>query len=678
MSRILPDPLVGQAPPGVLRVHRELKAIPGDDFTIWVALPLPAEVVRPEFLIVHKDRTAVLLAVSSAGPSDATETAHGGLFAPGGDREGFANAERALVKEFIRRATGRNQTHAEGVFGLVAFPHIDQATLEAIFPGNPHDGIYFLGQEHLKAEPLAECLRQFAGHGEAEVEVLRSCFAPESVVPSQFTMRGRMDRNVSASLTHRLLDYDQEAWSKQKLRLAGDAAVVAEDAPAYGSAALVTGVAGSGKSLVLLFRACTQARLDPAGRSLVLTHNRALRHELEARFGDLGRPPNVDWETFSSWAWTSLARSGIRLSMIQYRQRDELIEEAARSVWSQITARRIDFLGEEFDWMQDRDIRSLEDYLKVERAGRGVRLASESRKSVFSAYTSYRQKVAERNGEDWSGLGARFWREIESGKVKTETYDYIYIDEAQFFAPVWFNCVKRALRPGTGRLLLAADPTQGFLKRRASWTASGLDLRGRSTRLRRSYRNARPILEFARNFYLSRLADDESEDLNLPEDRELESAPPGENPQLALVTSRQDEVARVANEIKTFLEAGGAADAVLVLVADGRATTGVRDFLSNHLGSHRVTDAREANQIGRIRVSAVDAATGLESPIVFVLGAAELLSVEDDLQLNPEQRGELVKDNTRRLYMAFTRAGMRLVVTWIGPLPDWRPKKCLP
>jgi hypothetical protein len=673
MSRVFPDPLVGQVSPGVLRVHRALKAIPGEEFTVWMALPLPSEMARPEFFIVHEQRAAVLMAVSSASSNDAVEAAHGGLFTTETDAGGFAAVERRVVRDFLVQATGRKDARAEGVFGLVAFPDVDHATLETIFPDNPHEGIYFLGREYLKAEPLADCLRQFAGHGEAEIDVLRSCFAPESVLPPQFSMRSRVNRNVEASLTHRLLDYDQEAWAKHKLRLAGDAAEVAEEAPAYGSASLVTGVAGSGKSLVLLFRACTQARLDPASHSLVLTHNRALRHELEARFGDLGRPPNVDWETFSSWAWTSLARTGNPLKMIEYAERDELIKEAALTVWNHFTPRRIEFLREEFDWMQDRDIRALATYLTVERSGRGVRLTADSRRLVFTAYENYRRKI-DPLGEDWSGLGARFWRAMEQGEITPKTYDFIYVDEAQFFAPVWFQCIKRALRPGSGRLLLAADPTQGFLKRRASWAAAGLDMRGRSTRLRCSYRNTRPILEFARDFYRARLTDDESEEVNLPEDNELESAPSGTCPQFELVTSRQDEIARVVNEIYAFLESGGSAEDVLVLVAEGRAASGVREALIGKLGVDRVTNAREPHQANRVRVCTVDAATGLEAPIVFILGAAALLGAEEDLQLNAEQRQELTRDNTRRLYMAFTRAGVRLVITWVGPLPVWGRK----
>jgi superfamily I DNA/RNA helicase len=70
-----------------------------------------------------------------------------------------------------------------------------------------------------------------------------------------------------------------------------------------------------------------------------------------------------------------------------------------------------------------------------------------------------------------------------------------------------------------------------------------------------------------------------------------------------------------------------------------------------------------------IRVCGLDAATGLEAPIVFLVGAAELLEAEGDLQISADQRVELRRDNTRRLYMAFTRAGQRLIITWVGAVP---------
>jgi len=59
----------------------------------------------------------------------------------------------------------------------------------------------------------------------------------------------------------------------------------------------------------------------------------------------------------------------------------------------------------------------------------------------------------------------------------------------------------------------------------------------------------------------------------------------------------------------------------------------------------------------------------LESPIVFLLGVHELYERENCIRLSEEERAELVGENTRKLYMAITRAGQRLVLTYVGELP---------
>lgn len=115
-------------------------------------------------------------------------------------------------------------------------------------------------------------------------------------------------------------------------------------------------------------------------------------------------------------------------------------------------------------------------------------------------------------------------------------FDAIFVDEAQFFAKSWFEIVNAALQPG-GHLFLAADPTQGFLRRRQSWIAAGIEVRGRTTRLSQAYRNTREILRFARGFYESRHApDDDEADLNIPDDEMLASiSEEGEAPVVMLL-----------------------------------------------------------------------------------------------------------------------------------------------
>lgn len=673
MARVFPEPLVGSFSPEVLRIHRALKAIPDESLLVWTGLPLPDANQRPDFLVVHGGVTAFVISVSTLTESDVEEAVHGSLFAENSMPLAQLGAEtRGEIRDFIQRALGNaHGSDAEqgppAVYGLALFPNVPQAKLGEAWPDNPHEGVYWLGQDYVSSEKLAACFRRLAHGGlqERQLARLRSHFTPEIVVPPRFTARTRPKRRLEAELTPLLLDYDQEAWAKNRLRMPEGVETTSAES------ALVTGVAGSGKSLVLLFRACTQARLHPQARSLVLTHNKALRRELELRFGELGTPANIDWHTYFSWLGTLFGGSGRQSRIVQYAERDALIARAIEQTGSRASRAWVEFVRDEVDWMQDRACTTRDEYLAVERAGRGVRLTNDQRTQLHDVYLRYRALLAECGGEDWSGLALSAWRKIETGAVKAAPYDYIYVDEAQFFAPVWFKTLRHALRPETGRFLLAADPTQGFLKRRQSWLACGLDLRGRSTRLRKSYRNSREILQFALNFYRSRLRDEDESDLNLPDEQELASAERGETPQVIPLTSRQDEPLRLLSELRAYLAGGGDANSVLVVLAGGLRTQAVLHTLARELGETRVMDAKAAHHTDAIRVCGLDAATGLEAPIVFVIGAAELLEAEDDLLLSTEQRDELRRDNTRRLYMAFTRAGQRLVVTWTGkPLFD--------
>jgi hypothetical protein len=564
--------------------------------------------------------------------------------------------------------------------GIVLFANVDHATLARVYGANPHDGIYFLGREHLSPEKLLKCLKKLATspRSERHLAILRSRFTPESVVPRHFNPHQKIVRNTDARLTPLLLDIDQESWTKQRLRLSEDAAIVAEDAPdaedaESSPATLVTGVAGSGKSLVLLFRAHAQARLDTGSRSLFVTHNKALGQELKSRHTDMGSARSLLWRTYLAWCHEHLAANCRIPKLVAYSARQRLIESAAQTIWPTLSAQWGLFLRDEYDWLQDHGLTTLEAYLAVERVGRRIGLAEDRRRQVFRAYQNYRAELRRRGLEDWSGLALRLWRKVEVGELQLPSYDYVYVDEAQFFAPIWLRTLRAALVPVSGRIFLAADPTQGFLKRRQSWSACGLDLRGRSTRLRRSYRNARAILEFAGNFYRARMDDEDAEELNLPDVAELASAPAEGSAQFLSVTSRQDEITRVLNEVRAYLNQGAPADAVLVLHASGRDTSELANRLRQSLGGENVQDARVAATPGKVRVCALDGATGLEAPIVFVVGTSELIEAESDLQLPPDQRAELVRDNTRRLYMAFTRAGVRLFVTWRGDPPPWAP-----
>lgn len=54
---------------------------------------------------------------------------------------------------------------------------------------------------------------------------------------------------------------------------------------------------------------------------------------------------------------------------------------------------------------------------------------------------------------------------------------------------------------------------------------------------------------------------------------------------------------------------------------------------------------------------------------MFLAGLRDMFEEEQSLRLSDSERETLMRDNTRKLYMAATRAGQRLVITYVGELP---------
>jgi hypothetical protein len=227
--------------------------------------------------------------------------------------------------------------------------------------------------------------------------------------------------------------------------------------------------------------------------------------------------------------------------------------------------------------------------------------------------------------------------------------------------------IRKALNVQNPHLFVVADPTQGFLGRGSSWKALGLEARGRTHLLRHSYRTTREILQFATLFYRLRLADEKDDDILTPD---LLHMPEGAFPQIIPLASPQDEIARIANEVAELIHEGFPRRHILILHVNGPGAKGLIQAINHRLGKDAAMDPKNTYPGDYIRVTTLNAGAGLESPIVFLVGLRELFEEEQSLRLADEEREDLIRDHTRKIYMAATRAGQRLVFTYVGELPD--------
>jgi hypothetical protein len=653
MAKILPTNPAGAYPAETLRVFRLLKALP-DTYTVWQRLAL-RDSGGPDFWVRCQDGRSALIGVPNVTLAEVRSARQAGLFAA---RE----VPGARVESDLADFCCRLGLPTGAIPGLALYPTVGRADLDqALDP--PAAEVVRGAKEDCTAEEFVGWLESRLGMplDPTETEEIRRAFAPEVVIPAQMTVRKPIVRATGAELTNYLLSYNQEWVLKHDLDLSDEAEATSDDLRLQ----LVSGVAGSGKSLILLYRTRLLRQFFPRKRVLVLTHNKPLILDLKRRYllltdGDQG----VEWRTFQSWCWANWPAEESPPKLVGMGERKALIAQ----VWQQHladTALSPDLLRDEIDWLKDRLITTRQGYLDADRAGRGFALKESMRDRVYEAIRAYQAELQARKRLDFGDLPRRIWRaQLEEG-ASIPRYDVILIDEAQFFAPIWFEIIKGLLEPRHGQLFMVADPSQGFLKRRQSWLTSGLRVRGRTQRLEKCYRTTREILAFATRFYQQRLPGDDEAMLTA----NLQFAPNGQTPKVIPLNSEQDELARVVNEIRALRAQGVPAEHILVIHTDWQGATRVLARLRAEFGNAQVVHPRHATAEPHMRVCQLDSATGLESPIVFLMGSHRLVESEGSLRMSEEERAERVRDTTRRLYMAMTRAGQRLVMTYIGEPP---------
>lgn len=661
MSRLIPPKPPASASPSVLRMFRLLRKLP-DDFTVWHRV---ASRDGPQFLILWRERHAFLLQVADTTQQLADTALQPSLFEEPASLtpDALGREERGTLESFLTKPLPADLALRR----LVVFPNVAEATIDQVELLRSGDsGVAFLGLHQTPEDHFARRLEALA---EAPLPVpalvaLRRHFTPEAVIAETSARLPLLRRQASEPLPPSFLDLDQETLTKLDVELppeAGRAALAAETR-------LVSGPAGCGKSLVLLHRALLAANLHRGARVLILTHNRPIRAELRRRAVSTAPAGHrIQWLTFFEWARRHLEYRGTRIlhpALTEAR----LAEIAARTpgLWGMSPR----FLTEELGYLRDLGVGSEQEYLALDREGRLAGLSGEKRGEIWRLLEEYRESLRKNRESDWHECALDFRRLALEHTEQIRHHDFIFIDEAQFFAKVWFAPVLAALAPG-GQLFLAADSTQGFLKRRQSWLAAGIDVRGRSTRLAVPYRSTRAILTFASRWLVLRRTAHPTmpmDDLDPPSEQDLALvAETGEAPFVMQTASPQEALATMVREVAALRQSTPwLAGKVLVLHADSTATRTAVSSLRSALGEEAVIDLNaprtRTGRLGFCSVSNLHAATGLEAAVVFLLGIDRLLAREADPRLDAPARAELAADHTRLLYMAFTRAASRLVV----------------
>lgn len=452
----------------------------------------------------------------------------------------------------------------------------------------------------------------------------------------------------------------------------------------------LSGGAGTGKTVVALHRTRMLARANPEARVILTTFTVNLANELSRMLRrldpdlplvDLGEPGvhvcgidslasaiiRRDPHTTDSVAAEVLGRSHVnplsRTPARQWQQVAAAVPELPEAAADPL------FLSAEYRMVVlPQAIVSPEEYLRVRRPGRGVRLSRAGRQAVWQAVEEYRRQSHHHDDRaDWDEVAR-----LAAGCLDTSgdrPADHVLVDEGQDLTPNHWLMVRALVEPGRDDIFIAEDGHQRIYGHRLVLSRYGIATRGRSRRLTLNYRTTQQNLEWA----TAVLEGGQWTDLDDEPDSTdgYRSARSGPRPTVKAAANLTEELDLTAETLKRWMaqdEQRGVREPLAVLVRD-RAT---RDRVATGLQDRGVMVTavdREALRGEGPFVLTMHRAKGTEFTRIVLFGVSQEITdsaVSRHAALSADDGAEALLRERALLYVAASRARDELVVTWTG------------
>jgi mRNA-degrading endonuclease RelE of RelBE toxin-antitoxin system len=434
----------------------------------------------------------------------------------------------------------------------------------------------------------------------------------------------------------------------------------------FAGAAKVYGGAGTGKSVVAMHRAVRLARAGE-GPVLLTTYSKTLGARLEQAIGyllpreDAARDRLTVRHLHSVAVERWNARGG--KAFVAARAEDVLraLEVGLRTAGGGEDF-SVPFVRAEWDAIVDPwGIAAWPDYKAFSRAGRATPLGAKQRLQLWKVFEGARTELRAMGRTTWSEL----CHEVARHAAAEPPFRHVVADEVQDFGPAELTLLRALVRPGADDLLVCGDAGQRIFVRPIALARVGIDVRGRSTRLRVNYRTTDQIRSFA-----DRLLPKVDEGEGSETERRTVSLLQGVEPVITAYRTIDAEVAGLADWVRGLLTDGYRPGEIAIFA---RSDTLLRERAEPALRKlglvpHPLRDETPP-AVKDVATGTMHRAKGLEFKAVAVVGcdydvlppAHVLRELADDAD-----RDELIEQERQLLYVAATRARERLLISHTG------------
>ena len=432
--------------------------------------------------------------------------------------------------------------------------------------------------------------------------------------------------------------------------------------------ARVLGAAGTGKTVVAMHRARWLARNLPGrGRILFTTFTKNLAADIRHNLGAICKPEElarIEVTNLDHWVVGFL-----RGRRYEFRIRYERVQEAWQRALD-LKPSDLDVTDAFYDdeWeqvIQAHGVTTLDEYLHVSRVGRGTRLNRAARAKAWRVFEEYRTQLAERGVKEVDDAYRDAATLLQNDRG-TLDYVAVVVDEAQDMGAQAYRLIRHIVPAGANDLFVVGDGHQRIYGRnKVVLGRCGIDVRGRSRKLRLNYRTTEETRCWAARLLAGRAIDDL--DGGSDDDKGITSLTRGPEPLLRNFESREEQSAFIVAYLKQVKTEDASLRGVCVVARTRCERDAIAETLKEHDLTHVALEAGsvDAAETDGVRLATMHRVKGLEFDRVVM---ASINSDMVPLPIAIDARGDAVERESAEteeralVYVAATRSKKELLV----------------
>ncbi|MBI4783025.1 MAG: DEAD/DEAH box helicase [Oscillatoriophycideae cyanobacterium NC_groundwater_1537_Pr4_S-0.65um_50_18] len=451
----------------------------------------------------------------------------------------------------------------------------------------------------------------------------------------------------------------------------------------WNGAVRVLGGAGTGKTVVAMHRAkwLVQNRFtSPNDRILFTTFTRNLAVDIEANLKSIcstEQMRRIRVVNLDAWVAEFLRQEGVETRIVYGDETEDLWKQAYTIAPTEIGL-PLSFYQEEWQAVvSEQGCQTLRDYLVARRTGRGTRLSRQQRQDIWTVFEEYRNLLREkglREPEDAMRDAAQI---ISDKGTASLPFKAVIVDEAQDMSEAAFTLLRSIVGDAAPNdLFIVGDPHQRIYGKIVTLSRCGIDIRGRSRKLRLNYRTTDEIRKWATQVLEGMPVDDL--DGGADSLRDYRSLMHGDQPVIKGFNRFEDELAYLKQllfGIQTTEQTFSGVCLVFrtkTLMEQYEAALKNMDFPIKRIRRNQPDNLLEEG----IRISTMHRVKGLQFNYVVIPSLnADVLPLKTGLEhcADDASQARFIDGERSLLHVAATRAKKQVLITYCG-----KPSHLLP